>query len=533
MNAKNPARHRGFAALFTLLAGVVVTSTAAAQGTRAPAVEDDAAISVLTADKVYIRSGAANSYYPFGMLREGAMVKVLEEKYNWARVATMGPAFEDLFGYIKQMNTDNQLLRLNADGTRGVTLGRVNLVAANLETGNSPQHSWKPIAHLDPDREVTVLRTIESDSQTIYAVSLPGDASGWVSMAHLRDADDAELRKWKQLTEEPKPAPKTAGDGKLAPQQPQPASADVTPVQDTVLARQEPIETPHISAPQIQRDDAARPVAKPQEQTESVPSDAKSTSPDMRQNSQPVTSDAANDPAMLTAPTHTPDSNAIEAPAVEQSPVAEDRGDRTNELQRKTEPKAANPRTPTERLNALEGAFIRLREEPIETAEVNVLRELFVELSTDPKAERQVEMYSRSRAEQLRIWSELQVKRRELKLLRSQLEVAGEDVQAVKYSLQTSGSYTAVGRIAASTVYDGTQLPRLYRIQDPATGRTIAYIRPQKKLDLTGMLDQLVGVIGEKAYDGSLRLNIIDPERIDLLAPQPEQAAGANAASGG
>ena len=36
--------------------------------------------------------------------------------------------------------------------------------------------------------------------------------------------------------------------------------------------------------------------------------------------------------------------------------------------------------------------------------------------------------------------------------------------------------------------------------------------------DLVDMLGQIVGVVGERRYEGSLRLDIVAPRRIDLLA---------------
>ena len=77
-----------------------------------------------------------------------------------------------------------------------------------------------------------------------------------------------------------------------------------------------------------------------------------------------------------------------------------------------------------------------------------------------------------------------------------------------------------MGRLNASTIYDGKRLPLLYRVQDDGTGQTVAYMRPGSSFDLTGMLGQLIGIVGEKSYDGVLRLNLIAPRRIDVLGPR-------------
>jgi outer membrane biosynthesis protein TonB len=78
-------------------------------------------------------------------------------------------------------------------------------------------------------------------------------------------------------------------------------------------------------------------------------------------------------------------------------------------------------------------------------------------------------------------------------------------------------SYDAVGRLLASSVYDGKTLPRMYRLADPATGRAVAYIRPGGPVDTTSHLGRLVGVQGEQAYDPALKLKVLTVKRIDTL----------------
>lgn len=459
--------------------------------------EDEGYIAVLTADKVYVRSGAANSYYPFGMLREGDLVKVLEEKYNWARVATVGPAFKDMFGYIKQAKGEAPVIRIPSDNPVVTTLGQINLIAPNLETGNAPQHSWKPIVNMPPDRQVTLLQTIETDTQTIYAVSLPKDASGWVSMAHVRRADSAEQKKWEDSLRAPQtPANENKTITNQTPTNQQPANQQAIrpqPQQNPRPVTETPVQSPSVNT--------ANPTTTPVENSanQSQPSEFSMQPP--QQNETTLATSTSNEETLAesTAGEIVPEKGAAE--------IA----------------KPGPPKTPKERLEALEGALERLRKEPIETAEVDELQRLYKDLAEDAPNDVRINSFSNARAEQLEIWRELQKKKQELAALDARINSAGDDVQSVRYTLLTSGNYTAVGRIASSTVYDGSRLPKLFRVQDPGTGRTVAYIRPEKEHDLAGLLDQLVGIMGERDYDGSLGLHIIDPERIDLLAAHKDQ----------
>jgi hypothetical protein len=78
-------------------------------------------------------------------------------------------------------------------------------------------------------------------------------------------------------------------------------------------------------------------------------------------------------------------------------------------------------------------------------------------------------------------------------------------------------TYDAVGNLMASSVYDGQNLPRLFRIVDPSSQRTVAYIEPGGPLEPQRMLGQLVGVVGAREFDAALRLPVIRAERIVVL----------------
>ncbi len=82
--------------------------------------------------------------------------------------------------------------------------------------------------------------------------------------------------------------------------------------------------------------------------------------------------------------------------------------------------------------------------------------------------------------------------------------------------------YDAVGRLAASGVYDGINLPRLYRLVSPNM-RTVAYLRPSDLVNTTAMLGKVVAVKGPARYDPALKLNVLEAQSIDLLRAQVVQ----------
>jgi hypothetical protein len=93
--------------------------------------------------------------------------------------------------------------------------------------------------------------------------------------------------------------------------------------------------------------------------------------------------------------------------------------------------------------------------------------------------------------------------------------------------------YTAIGVLNASVVYDGERLPRLYRLQDPVSGHTTAYLMEDPELKLSSMLGLVVGVKGGEAFDESLRRNIITPKTVAVLQTGGETEIASPAKVGG
>lgn len=68
--------------------------------------------------------------------------------------------------------------------------------------------------------------------------------------------------------------------------------------------------------------------------------------------------------------------------------------------------------------------------------------------------------------------------------------------------------YSAVGTLRVSSIQQGQTT--LYRLTDPATGRTIVYLRTNDP-KFSGLLNQFVGVRGDVTSDERLRMRIITP----------------------
>jgi hypothetical protein len=477
MNPLNFAR--SICKAFTLAFLVAVMSPkgeAAAHQTN----EEVSYIAVVKGNDVYVRCNASETFYPFGKVNEGDLVKVTAEKFDWARVATIGPAFSEMFGYVKFAKGDTSKVRLSPEGKTAVTLGKVDIVAPNLQAKFSPKDSWKPIAQLQADQTLQIIGTVESDKETILKVALPATGQGWINLAYLEKAGEEQISRWKDLMAAKPVAPAA---------QPAPAGDKATASRSTSPAQSPP------PAPRVQPN---TPVTVP------PASDAKPTSDSMNQVPATGTPESADTSADASKPE---DNRPVEASAA-----------------------PARPSGPPS-LEDLEAAFKVLQREPAETAEVSQLREMYLDLAKRIASDPVKSKRALGRADQLQVWADVQKKRQELNEARARLKLSAADAALVQKALESSAQYIAVGRVVASPIYDGQRLPKLLRVQDAATNRTIAYLQPDEKYELVNLVGNLVGIVGEKNYDESLRLNIITPKRIDILTPDKNAAAAASGSS--
>lgn len=459
---------------------LVLLAGASAFGQTAPRTEDDeknVSYAVINANDVLVRSGGGDSYYPFGTLKRGQIVKVIGEKYNWARVVTTGPAFSKFFGYLRYKHADVGNFRLEQNEKRVRTLGRAELLAPNMNTKFNPSDSWKRIMLLEPNTVLDRLDTIEDDRFITLKVSLPAKAEGWISTSFLQPATAAEIRAWKEALNRP--------EGELVRNQ---GKDEATPGAPTAGTTAPPTEVTMGEKPAA----SGRP--------------AEATTGDVRPARTADATPARTEPE----PTVTP-AVARDTPVLKPAPAPRVSPERAAAL---------------ERFKNLETAYTKLRDEPIHTAEVIPLRDLYLALAADVVEEHEtVSRYAAARAEQLEIWNDLQQQRQKLLKLKRRVEVSASETEAMRLAIENAGPHDAVGRLTSSTVYDGVRLPRLYRVQDMDTGRTLAYVKDDDAFDFAAMLDQVVGISGPSERDGSLGVRVMTATRIDLIgvpAPEPD-----------
>ncbi|MEM9373630.1 MAG: hypothetical protein AAGA55_08290 [Planctomycetota bacterium] len=120
-------------------------------------------------------------------------------------------------------------------------------------------------------------------------------------------------------------------------------------------------------------------------------------------------------------------------------------------------------------------------------------------------------------------WLEMRIQTRDQRrAIRAALAEADERAVALEAEVDAwrrGRSYQLVGRLTASSVYNGERLPRMYRVQAvnsiDGTPRTLGYLEPGQGVD--SKVGSVVGIVGEARFDPQLRLMVIRPVRLDVM----------------
>lgn len=177
------------------------------------------------------------------------------------------------------------------------------------------------------------------------------------------------------------------------------------------------------------------------------------------------------------------------------------------------------PRSQWERLEA---AFENVRKQPVESAEYTALIGEFqaaVDKMTDTGPDASLRRRLSQRLEFLKLQADIQAGAQRLSEQNQKLSADEQRLTERMQDVERTRQYTIVGRLSASTIYDGKRLPLMFRIMAVGgqSSRTLAYIKPDEKMKIEDKLGQVVGVLGEARMDPTLKSNVITPLRIDTL----------------
>lgn len=478
----------GVVSLLATPAGLLLSAGLAAAALPTPAFAQAKDVTpyhaVITADGTPLRCADITGAYRVAELAKGQVVIVDSESPDWTRVAY--PPKTGAFVRAEDAQLDGSAVKLTQPS---------KLRAANAVSGFGA--SWKSLLAepLAAGTSLKLMETVKAEDGAVigYRVVAPDSARGFISPSALRRATDAEVAAYK----------KSIG----APAEARPAEAKP--------AETKPAET-------------KQPEAKP---AESKPPQPKPADP-------AATPTAPTDNSLLTPITPegtTPDPAAHPAPAVAPAPAPADAAPTVVE-QKPVQPGQAAPAQPRAvgTLESLEASFQKVRKEPVLEAE---LEPLMVEIdrtisSTDKTKFPRRHAQLTQRYDYLKLQVDYRDRLRTLEEARQRIDAARDQSQQRLAELEAQRVYTVVGQLLPSNVYDGKDLPLMYRLQSVGgvVPRTLGYVKPQEQLQLPAKLGMVVGLIGQANLDPSLRLSIFDAVRVDVLKAADNVAPASNSA---
>jgi hypothetical protein len=405
-----------------------------------------------------------------GKLQKGAPVLVTSEANMWATIRTIGPAFNTIYGLLIKDN------RVTTNNDNVDVLSTTDLMAPNVPSENNPARSWKRLIKLAPGTSLKVHETFSTGNQNFMLVSLPMNTEVFMNMAFLQKATAEEslvltnrylvtakatTKVAKAETPAETPAPANTTDPVII----APAS------QTTAVAVETPTETP-----------------------------AATTTPARPLDSAPVVVTASEGTATTTEVVG--DSDVSDADVVTI---------KTTEVELIEDPIASIT------LDQAEAAWGDIKTKDPDESEIEDLQLIYMAIATRDSSDEATKRIAELRIRQLELQRQVKERIRRLESVKSRNTADKTRMNNAQVLIEARAAYDAVGRLNASRIYDGKRLPQLYRLQAPAGGRTIGYIRPSETLDMIPMLGRLVGIVGSKDYDAGYRLLIITPKRLDIL----------------
>ncbi|MEO0587016.1 MAG: hypothetical protein AAF078_05195 [Planctomycetota bacterium] len=464
---------------------------------------------VVVGETTQVRAGAGPAYYLVGSLEPGTRVTVREVYYGWNRVDA--PA--GVFSFISKVMVDAE-----GDGSRGrVNMDGAKVKAASIE-GAGPSYRNQLSLNIGD-----VVQIVGEDG-SYYKIEPPTGASVYLPPGSVRRAEQVEA-----MSPAEAPARDVQAEAALvaaaieAEQSPEPAvvvvQGDPAPAADdgqVAIAREVPLDGGAVDLTAI---DPSQMVPAGNEPSEAVvvvvtPADPPSEPAEVEPAVTAVVIEA--DPDVVVIAPVDPEPEAQPEPVAEVVVIDVTTIDGAEATEGAATVEAVAVETPAESaaLRAVEMEQLPKFDLPVEDQPIDEMIAAYLEVGPGGLSAEDQDL----RDFRLAV---LEQNRRVAEVLRGVVSARrglGEMPPPVQGS-RTSTDYDAVGRLLASSVYNGASLPLMFRLVEPSSGRTVAYVKPGLIEDSRAMLGRIVGVLGPMRYDPVLKLNVVQLETIEALDP--------------
>ena len=167
-------------------------------------------------------------------------------------------------------------------------------------------------------------------------------------------------------------------------------------------------------------------------------------------------------------------------------------------------------------LQDAESTWETIRRQPQNESELETMQLIYTAISERPETTEDDRQRAEARIKQIAIQRDLQRGIDSLRRIEQRNAVDKERIESIREALLDRSDYTVIGRLQRSRIYDGRRLPLLYRLEDPSSGRTIAYIQPAEGMPLGQGVGRIVGIVGGERQDLSRRIKIVTPYRFEI-----------------
>lgn len=455
---------------------------------------------VVMSNAVYVRCGPGDNYYPTMKLDKGAKVKVVGAKFDWLKVVPP----DGSFCYVARLYVDR-----HGDGS----VGRVNKDSINVRAGSALSALKIGIlCELNQGEEVEIM----GEEQEYFKIKPPAKAYLYINKKFVEPDPDAKpvaQAKETSKPEAPKPeTPKpetpgaTANPGQAKPETPGDATfGNPTPPKPETAKTDGAPATPLVG--ETPKPETLKPETPKPEVTGGIPdATGNATTPKPEAPNSEAPKPEAPKPEFPQP--ETPKPEAVKPP----EPV------------KPVEPKidVSTPEAAGAALDKAEGEFRAAQAQPLDKQPLDsLLREYktIAQADTLPESLRRV-ADSRVATLKLRAGAQaelLKAREAETDLKQKQMALQAEQ-QELMQRIKENGVtiYTAVGTLQPSSLQLGQGT--LYRVTDPATGRTVCYLRSTDPKTIT-MVGQFVGVKGALQEEKRLGARVITPTEVAACDP--------------
>jgi uncharacterized protein YgiM (DUF1202 family) len=479
---------------------------------------------LISSNAVYVRCGPGDNYYPTQKLDKGAKVKVVGAKFDWLKIEPP----EGSFCYVAKLYVDR-----HGDGK----VGRVNKDSINVRAGS--QLSALKIGilcELHQGEEVEIL----GDEQEYFKIKPPAGAYLYVNKRFVDPDPEAkpEAQASKPDTQKPIEVAKADAPGAPGPKPgPDPANPgetiDLDGGNNTPPTKPEPDPQPEKAKP----DDTATPGTNPPVETpktdtpitESPKTDTPIT--ESPKTDTPITESPRTDEPKTTRTT--PDTTS---PPLTRTPKTSAKPPAADQTEAPPKPAATQAAKPSEKTPAdwtpeqaesefdkAEAEYFATRNQGVNEQPLESLIQRYEALSRTDKIPESMRRVAEARLPGLQARA---TAKSEIARLRSSEETLRQKQMALKAEQEeltrriaerTIQVFTAVGTLQTSSLQQGQGT--LYRITDPATGRTVCYLRSNDNKKVVEHLGQFVGIKGQITDDPRLGARVVIPTDFAAIDP--------------